>query len=132
MLCGCDRLTDYTCKSRRCGRANFAHGHRIGSTSDVLIARYQFSGTPYTGPQPNSVFYSVSATVNGATAQVLSAGLPPFSYGIYQVQMVLPTTLKTNPAVQVYVAQNAFISNIVTIPVGPARQTEEGLEDLPA
>ena len=81
---------------------------------------YQFSGTPYTGPQPNSVFYSVSATANGATAQVLSAGLPPFSYGIHQVQMVLPTTLKTDPAVQVYIAQNAFVSNIVTIPVGPA------------
>ncbi|MGI9075349.1 MAG: FG-GAP-like repeat-containing protein [Bryobacteraceae bacterium] len=81
---------------------------------------YQVAGAPYTGPQPNSVFYSVSATVNGATAQVLSAGLTPFSYGIYEVQMVLSATLPTNPALQVYIAQNAFISNIVTLPVGPA------------
>ncbi|MGI8961582.1 MAG: hypothetical protein ACR2IV_17830 [Bryobacteraceae bacterium] len=80
----------------------------------------QVAGVPYTGPQPNSVRNSVSATVNGATGQVLSAGLAPFSFGIYQVQIVLPAKLPTNPAVQVYVAQNAFISNIVTIPVGPA------------
>ncbi|MFL6352879.1 MAG: FG-GAP-like repeat-containing protein [Bryobacteraceae bacterium] len=89
-------------------------------------AKYQFTGTPYTGPQPNSVVNPVSATINGATAQVLSAGLPPYSYGIYQVQMVLPTTLPTNPALQVYIAQNAFISNIVTIPVGPAAPSGGG------
>jgi uncharacterized protein (TIGR03437 family) len=92
----------------------------LGLLSPALAAGNQLARYPYLGPQPNSASNSVSATVNGATAQIVSAGLPQGSYGVYAVQMLLPTNLPTNPALQVYVAQNAFISNIVTLPVGPA------------
>ena len=81
---------------------------------------YEVIFYPYLGPQPNSVDNSVSATIDGATGQVVSAGLSQGSYGVYEIQMVVPANLPTNPALQVFVAQNAFISNIVTIPVGPA------------
>jgi FG-GAP-like repeat len=92
----------------------------LGLLSPASAAGHQLAGYPYLGPQPNSASNAVSATVNGATAQIVSAGLPQGSYGIYQVQMLLPTNLPTNSALQAYMAQNAFISNIVTIPVGPA------------
>src|SRR6185437_7236988 len=62
---------------------------------------------------------SVSATIGASTAQVVAAGLPTGSYGIYQVQMIVPSDSPTNAAAQVYIAQNAFVSNIATIPVGP-------------
>jgi uncharacterized protein (TIGR03437 family) len=91
----------------------------LGLLSPASAAANQLAGYPYFGPQPNSASNSVSATVNGATAQIVSAGLPQGSYGVYEIQMLLPINLPTNGALQAYVAQNAFISNIVTIPVGP-------------
>ncbi len=37
--------------------------------------------------------------------------------GIYEVQLQIDTSLPTNPLTQMYIAQNVFTSNIVTIPV---------------
>src|SRR5262249_27207851 len=68
----------------------------------------------------NSAVASVSATLGGSTAQVVSAGLPQGSYGIYQVQLIIPEDQAQNNNTPLYVAQNAFISNTVTLPVGPA------------
>ncbi|MBV9155840.1 MAG: hypothetical protein JO097_06240, partial [Acidobacteriaceae bacterium] len=78
------------------------------------------AGTPYEGTQPNTASNTVTATMGGQTAEVVGAGLPAGSYGVYQVQMIVPPSLGNNNATQVYIAQNAFISNTVTIPVGPA------------
>ncbi len=86
----------------------------------------QIAGSPYAGPQPNSASNTVSATVNGGTAQVVYAGLPFGSYGEYQVQILVPPKAPTNVNTEVYVAQNAFISNIVTFAVGPAAATSGG------
>lgn len=79
-----------------------------------------FAGAPYGGVEPNSALNSVSATMGGSTAEVVSAGLPADSYGVYQVQLVVPSTAATNSNTQLFIAQNAFISNIVTLAVGPA------------
>ena len=53
----------------------------------------------------------------GTTANVISSGLKPGLLGIYEVQIQLASSLTTNPNTQVYIAQNIFTSNIVTIPV---------------
>ncbi len=78
------------------------------------------AGAPYTGPQPNSVYQPnfATATLGGQTAQVVSAGFGPGAYGMYQLNLIVPTGLTANAATQLYVAQNAFISNTVTLPVG--------------
>ena len=78
------------------------------------------TGLPYSGPAQNSVFSNdfVSATMGSSTAQVVSAGLPPGSYGVYQVQLIVPSNQATTT--QLSIAQNAYVSNIVTIPVGAA------------
>jgi uncharacterized protein (TIGR03437 family) len=77
-------------------------------------------GQPYGGPQPNTALQDnfATATLGGQTAQVISAGFGAGSYGMYQLQLIVPTGLTANSATQLYVAQNAFISNTVTLPVG--------------
>jgi hypothetical protein len=37
--------------------------------------------------------------------------------GIYAVELQIDSSLPTNPVTQMYIAQNVFTSNIVTIPV---------------
>ncbi|MBV9303622.1 MAG: VCBS repeat-containing protein [Acidobacteriaceae bacterium] len=87
-------------------------------------ANNQITGAPYSGPQPNSAANSVSATINGTTAQVITAGLPSGSLGLYEIQLLIPPGLASPTSAQISVAQNAFISNIVTIPVGTAAVTQ--------
>ncbi len=93
----------------------------IFGTGLGILANGQGSpaGYPYYGPVPNSVDQAnfVSATLGGSTAQVVNAGFPYGSIGIYQIELQMPAGLTTNSAAQLYIAQNAFVSNIVTIPV---------------
>lgn len=99
----------------------FATG--VGPVTDPATStaeNYAVAGAPYNGPQPNSATNFVTATVNGETGQVVSAGLVPGGIGMYGIQVIMPSDLTPNSATQVYVAQNAFISNVVTIPVGYA------------
>lgn len=82
------------------------------------------TGFPYNGPAipGNDVLSAnfVAATLGGTSAQVISAGLDVGSYGIYRVDVLIPTTAASNPQTPFYVAQNAFISNTVYLPVGAA------------
>jgi hypothetical protein len=59
----------------------------------------------------------VSSEVNSSTANVLRAELAPGMIGIYQVYLQLSSALSTNREAELYIAQNDFLSNIVTIPV---------------
>ena len=77
------------------------------------------NGNPYSGPALNTAVSFVTATMGATTTQVINALVPQGSYGIYNMQMIVPTGLPTNSATPLYVAQNAFISNTVSIPVGP-------------
>jgi uncharacterized protein (TIGR03437 family) len=92
----------------------------LGVLSDPNAQAAAQAGQPYNGPVPNTASNSINGTMNNATAQVVSGGFAQGSYGIYQIQMIVPSDLPSNPNTQLYVAQNAFISNIVTLPVGSA------------
>jgi uncharacterized protein (TIGR03437 family) len=99
----------------------FATG--LGQVTDPTTGtaeNYAAAGVPYDGPQPNSATSFVTTTVNAETGQTVSAGLVPGGIGMYGIQVIMPGDLPSNPNTPVYVAQNAFISNIVTMPVGPA------------
>ncbi len=80
------------------------------------------TGQPYPANQPNVVQNNatVSAIMGGSTAEVINAGLPAGSYGIYQVQLIVPSNLGSNSATTLDIAQNAFVSNTVTLAVGNA------------
>ncbi|MEP6538183.1 MAG: hypothetical protein ABJF23_22785 [Bryobacteraceae bacterium] len=78
---------------------------------------YAETGSKYAGPlinQPNS---PVDSLLGGKTANVLFAGLKQGSVGIYEVQLQLNSDLPTNSLTQLTIAQDVYISNIVTIPV---------------
>lgn len=77
------------------------------------------TGQVYPGPALNVPVTNVdNAQVGGTTANVLRAGLAVGMLpGIYEVQLQIDTSLPTNPLTQMYIAQNVFTSNIVTIPV---------------
>jgi uncharacterized protein (TIGR03437 family) len=76
------------------------------------------TGQVYQGPALNVPAAAVdNAQVGGTTANVLNAGLLVGLLGVYQVQLQLSDTLTTNLLTQLWIAQNVFTSNIVTIPV---------------
>jgi uncharacterized protein (TIGR03437 family) len=77
------------------------------------------TGQVYPGPALNlPVTFVDNAQVGGTTANVLSAGLAVgMMPGVYAVELQIDNSLPTNPLTQVYIAQNVFTSNIVTIPV---------------
>lgn len=87
----------------------------VGDDNSNLIDVIE--GQPYTGAQPNSALSTVSATMNGTTAQVISGGFQPNAIGLYQVTLQIPSSATSNNQTELYIAQNAYISNIVTIPV---------------
>jgi uncharacterized protein (TIGR03437 family) len=77
------------------------------------------TGQVYPGPALNVPVTAVdNAQVGGTTANIISAGLAiGMLPGVYQVVLQIDTSLPTNPQTQMYIAQNVFTSNIVTIPV---------------
>jgi uncharacterized protein (TIGR03437 family) len=77
------------------------------------------TGLTYPGPALNLPVTNVdNAQVGGTTANVLYAGLAVgMMPGIYAVELQIDSSLPTNPVTQMYIAQNVFTSNIVTIPV---------------
>jgi hypothetical protein len=91
----------------------------IGPTTlEDGVTPASITGQVYQGPALNVPVTAVdNAQVGGTTAQVLNAGLLPGFLGVYQVQLQLLDSLTTNPFTQMYIAQNVFTSNIVTIPV---------------
>jgi uncharacterized protein (TIGR03437 family) len=92
----------------------------VSDPNNAGSSNFALTGLPYYGPQPNSATQSVSATVNAETGQVVSAGLAPGGVGVYAVQILMPSDMPANQNTPVYIAQNAFISNIVTMPSGGA------------
>jgi len=70
------------------------------------------AGSPVTKP-----VNFVSSLAGGKTANVLSAGLLPGTVGVFEVVLQLNSSMPTDYLTQLYIAQDVYISNIVTIPV---------------
>jgi uncharacterized protein (TIGR03437 family) len=75
------------------------------------------TGQAYSGTVPNTVSSTVSATIGASTAQVINAGVPLGAIGLNQVDLIVPTGAPSDPNAQVYIAQNAFVSNTATLPI---------------
>ena len=78
---------------------------------------FLLSGQPYNGPPGNFPQNFVSGQIDNATVNVLRAELAPGLIGMYQLYLNLPSSLSTDPAAELYIAQNDFRSNVVTVPV---------------
>lgn len=75
------------------------------------------TGQTYIGPAVNDPNAFVSSLAGGRTANVISAGAEPGTIGLYKVLLELNPDLPTNPLTQLTIAQDIYVSNIVTIPV---------------
>ena len=74
------------------------------------------TGVPFVGSDAHALT-PVSAVVNGRSAQVVSAGLPHGSIGIYEVRVLLPSNLAPDPKAQLLITQDNYVSNKITVPV---------------
>jgi uncharacterized protein (TIGR03437 family) len=73
-------------------------------------------GRRYDG-NPTEPVEFVSSLAGGKTANVLLASPLPGAVGVFEVQLELNSGLSTEPKTQLTIAQNIFVSNIVTFPV---------------
>jgi hypothetical protein len=78
----------------------------------------QVTGQIYNGPVYNTPTTPVdNAQVGGLSGNVLFAGLEPGALGVYRVEVQLDPSAPTNALSQLFIAQNIYTSNIVTLPI---------------
>jgi uncharacterized protein (TIGR03437 family) len=75
------------------------------------------NGEAYNGPALNEPVAFVNSMAGGKTANVLLSGLKPGAIGIYEIHLELNSDMPTNPFTQVTIAQDVYVSNIVTFPL---------------
>jgi len=71
---------------------------------------------PANGPVTVPVNF-VSSLAGGSTANILRAGLKPGTVGIFEILLQLNSSMTTNPVTQLHIAQDIYLSNIVTFPL---------------
>ncbi|MEO7651115.1 MAG: IPT/TIG domain-containing protein, partial [Bryobacteraceae bacterium] len=86
--------------------------------------RVEVTGIQYRGPDTDPVEF-VSSLAGGKTANVLLASLKQGQVGIYEVHLELNSDLPTNPFTQLTIAQDIYVSNIITFPVFNPRPPDE-------
>jgi len=85
----------------------------LGAVSPSVL-----SGTAAPPAGPNSTANAnVTASIGGTSAAVQFAGLAPGYVGLYQVNMVIPTTVAASATVPIVVTANNLTSKMATIPV---------------
>jgi uncharacterized protein (TIGR03437 family) len=89
----------------------------LGLAKEEDARRSQNTGFAYDGPENNDPREFVSSLAGGKTANVLSASLKPGTIGLYEVILELNSDIPTDEFTQVTIAQDIYVSNIVTFPV---------------
>jgi uncharacterized protein (TIGR03437 family) len=83
------------------------------SNKDLITTGYQWPvDGPVTSPQ-----VAMNSIAGGKTADVIQAALQPGTVGLYKVLLHLNPDLPTDPLSQLTIAQDIYVSNIVTIPI---------------
>ena len=82
------------------------------------------TGIRYKGPLYNEPLQFVSSLAGGKTANVLFCGIKQGEVGIYEVHLELNSDMPTNPATQMTIAQDVYVSNIVAFPLFNPRPSQ--------
>jgi len=78
----------------------------------------QDTGQVYIGGESNPPAVPVDSILTGSfSANLVSSGLVPGTIGVYYVLFQLSSSATTDPAAQTSIAQQSFVSNIVTFPI---------------
>jgi uncharacterized protein (TIGR03437 family) len=92
----------------------YATGLGLPVISDATKNLIQ-TGVKYPPGSPNTVPLAfVSSLAGGSTADVLSASLLPGTVGVFQVVLHLNSSLASNPDTTLTIAQDVYVSNVVT------------------
>lgn len=86
----------------------------LGKLKDSDTQALVRTGIAYDGPALNEPNEFVSSLAGGKTANVLYAALKPGFIGLYEVHLELNSDLPTNSKTQVTIAQDIYVSNVVT------------------
>jgi hypothetical protein len=89
----------------------------LGLVGPEEARREQITGRKYTGPAINEPNTFVSALAGSRTANVISAGYKVGAVGLYEVVLEISPELPTDPVTQLTIAQDIYVSNVVTFPV---------------
>ncbi len=89
----------------------------LGALKDEANQTLIQTGAAFTGSSINEPAEFVSSLAGGKTANVLYAALKPGAIGIYEVHLELNSDLPTNSKTQVTIAQDIYVSNVVTFPL---------------
>lgn len=99
------------------GETVVVYGTGLGLVDPFDALQSAATGFRYNGPLINRPTEFVSSLAGGKTANVLFAGLAQGLVGVYEVHLELNSDLPTNPFTQVTIAQDIYVSNIVTFPL---------------
>ncbi len=96
----------------------YATGLGLPDFSNPSVQQYVNTGYPYPQGAPVTVPRNfVSSVAGGKTANILRAGLKPGTVGVFEVLLQLNSQMNTDPQTQLHIAQDIFLSNIVTFPL---------------
>jgi hypothetical protein len=95
----------------------------LGPLKDADSQALIRTGVAYDGPAVNEPAEFVSSLAGGKTANVLYAALKPGAIGIYEVHLELNSDLPTNAKTQVTIAQDIYVSNVVTFALKNPNET---------
>jgi uncharacterized protein (TIGR03437 family) len=99
------------------GEMIYVYATGVGLISPEVAKEGLRTGQPYNGPLVNDPSSFMSSLAGGRTANVISAGAEPGTIGLHKVILELNSSLPTNPVTKLTIAQDIYVSNIVTIPV---------------
>ena len=106
------------------GETIIVFGTGLGVLKESDAQRAAKTGEVYRGPALNEVGEFVSSLAGAKTANVLFAGLRPGSIGVYEIHLELNSDLPTNSATQLTIAQDIYVSNVITFALRNPGQVE--------
>ncbi|HUI80820.1 MAG TPA: hypothetical protein VLY24_23000 [Bryobacteraceae bacterium] len=85
---------------------------------DADVQPFINTGVAYPANGPVTVPINfVSSLAGGSTANILRAGMEPGTVGVYEILLQLNSNMPTDPFTQLHIAQDIYLSNIVTFPL---------------
>lgn len=88
----------------------------LGLVNDGVALSPLAAGVPFSGPAAR-VLLPVSATIDGEPVEVRSAILTPGAVGVYEIHVLLPEDLRSEPDAELIVSQNGYTSNTIQFPI---------------
>ncbi len=99
------------------GEMIYVYATGVGFITPDVAQQGLHTGSVYDGPTVNNPASFMSSLAGGKTANVITAGAEPGTIGLYKVVLELNSSLPSNPSTHLTIAQDIYVSNIVTIPV---------------